>query len=73
VTSDAFESYGVPAILGHGILPDDGKPEATPVMLTIWHGFELRPGNSSCMTQRWICQNSPARQCRERLGGARYE
>jgi putative ABC transport system permease protein len=33
VTSDAFESYGVPAILGRGILPDDGKPEATPVFV----------------------------------------
>lgn len=33
VTSDAFEFYGVPALLGRGIAPDDGKPEAPPVFV----------------------------------------
>jgi putative ABC transport system permease protein len=33
VTSDAFEFYGVPALLGRGIVPDDGKPSAPPVFV----------------------------------------
>jgi predicted permease len=33
VTSDAFEFYGVPPLLGRGIVPDDGKPGATPVFV----------------------------------------
>jgi|SRR5579859_2514066 len=33
VTADAFEFYGVPALLGRGILPDDGKPGAAAVFV----------------------------------------
>lgn len=33
VTSDAFEFYGVPALLGRGIVPDDGKPGAPAVFV----------------------------------------
>jgi MacB-like periplasmic core domain len=33
VTADAFEFYGVPALLGRGILPDDGKPGAAPIFV----------------------------------------
>jgi len=33
VTSDAFEFYGVPALLGRGIVPDDGKPSAPGVFV----------------------------------------
>jgi len=33
VTSDAFEFYGVPALLGRGIVQDDGKPGAPPVFV----------------------------------------
>jgi putative ABC transport system permease protein len=33
VTADAFEFYGVPALLGRGIVPDDGKPGAPPVFV----------------------------------------
>jgi putative ABC transport system permease protein len=33
VTADAFEFYGVPALLGRGIVSDDGKPGATPVFV----------------------------------------
>ena len=33
VTSDAFEFYGVPALLGRGIAPEDGKPGAPPVFV----------------------------------------
>jgi putative ABC transport system permease protein len=33
VTSDAFEFYGVPPLLGRGITPEDGKPEAAPVFV----------------------------------------
>jgi putative ABC transport system permease protein len=33
VTSDAFEFYGVPPLLGRGILPEDGKPGAPPVFV----------------------------------------
>lgn len=33
VTPDAFEFYGVPALLGRGILSYDGDPQATPVFV----------------------------------------
>jgi putative ABC transport system permease protein len=33
VTADAFEFYGVPPLLGRGITPEDGKPEAAPVFV----------------------------------------
>lgn len=33
VTSDAFEFYGVPPLVGRGILPDDGKPGAAAVFV----------------------------------------
>lgn len=41
VTSDAFDFYGVPALLGRGILPEDGKPGAPPVFVMsfkTWNG-----------------------------------
>jgi putative ABC transport system permease protein len=41
VTADAFEFYGVPALLGRGILPDDGKPGAAAVFVMsykAWNG-----------------------------------
>jgi putative ABC transport system permease protein len=48
VTADAFEFYGVPALLGRGILPDDGKPGATVVFVIsykTWNGtFHGDPG-----------------------------
>src|SRR5580704_16112180 len=33
VTGDAFEFYGVPALLGRGITPEDAKPGAAPVFV----------------------------------------
>jgi putative ABC transport system permease protein len=33
VTSDAFDFYGVPPLLGRGISPEDGKPGAPPVFV----------------------------------------
>jgi putative ABC transport system permease protein len=33
VTSDAFEFYGVPALLGRSITPEDGKPGAPPIFV----------------------------------------
>ena len=33
VTSDAFDFYGVPPLLGRGIGPEDGKPGAPPVFV----------------------------------------
>jgi putative ABC transport system permease protein len=33
VTSDAFDFYGVPPLLGRGIAPEDGKPGAPPVFV----------------------------------------
>jgi putative ABC transport system permease protein len=33
VTADAFEFYGVPALLGRGIVPDDGKPSSPAVFV----------------------------------------
>ncbi len=33
VTSDAFDFYGVPALLGRGISPEDAKPGAPPVFV----------------------------------------
>jgi predicted permease len=41
VTSDAFDFYGVPALLGRGILPEDSKSGAPPVFVmsfTAWNG-----------------------------------
>ena len=41
VTSDAFDFYGVPPLLGRGIAPDDGKPGASPVFVMsykTWNG-----------------------------------
>jgi putative ABC transport system permease protein len=33
VTSDAFDFYGVPPLLGRGITPEDGKPGAPPIFV----------------------------------------
>jgi hypothetical protein len=33
VTADAFNFYGVPPLLGRGIVPEDGKPGAPPVFV----------------------------------------
>ena len=33
VTADAFDFYGVAPLLGRGIAPTDGKPDATPVLV----------------------------------------
>lgn len=41
VTSDAFDFYGVPPLLGRGIAPEDGKPGAPPIFVMsykIWRG-----------------------------------
>lgn len=41
VTADAFDFYGVPALFGRGILPEDGKPGAPPVFIVsykTWKG-----------------------------------
>jgi putative ABC transport system permease protein len=41
VTSDAFEFYGVPALLGRGIEPEDGKAGAPPIFVVsykTWKG-----------------------------------
>jgi putative ABC transport system permease protein len=41
VTSDAFDFYGVPPLLGRGIAPEDGKPGAVPVFVMsykTWNG-----------------------------------
>jgi putative ABC transport system permease protein len=47
VTADAFEFYGVPPLLGRGITPEDGKPEAAPVFVMsykTWKGeFKADP------------------------------
>jgi putative ABC transport system permease protein len=47
VTSDAFEFYGVPALLGRSIAPEDGKPGAAPVFVMsykTWKGeFNATP------------------------------
>jgi len=40
VTADAFAFYGVPALLGRGILPDDGKPGATPVFVMSYKAWD---------------------------------
>jgi putative ABC transport system permease protein len=42
VTSDAFDFYGVPPLLGRGIAPEDGKPGAPPVFVMshkTWKGI----------------------------------
>jgi putative ABC transport system permease protein len=41
VTSDAFDFYGVPPLLGRGIAPEDGKPGAPPIFVMsykTWRG-----------------------------------
>jgi putative ABC transport system permease protein len=41
VTSDAFDFYGVPPLLGRGIAPEDGKPGAPPIFVMsykAWRG-----------------------------------
>jgi putative ABC transport system permease protein len=41
VTSDAFDFYGVPPLLGRGIVPEDGKPGTPPVFVMnykTWNG-----------------------------------
>jgi putative ABC transport system permease protein len=40
VTSDAFEFYGVPALLGRGIAQEDGKPEAPPVFVMSYKAWK---------------------------------
>ncbi len=42
VTSDAFDFYGVPPLLGRGIVPEDGTPGASPVFVmnySTWKGI----------------------------------
>jgi putative ABC transport system permease protein len=42
VTTDAFDFYGVPPLLGRGIAPEDGKPGAPPVFVLsykAWNGI----------------------------------
>ncbi len=47
VTANAFTFYGVPALLGRGIIPEDGKPGAEPVFVisydTWTHEFNSDP------------------------------
>jgi hypothetical protein len=38
VTADAFEFYGVPALLGRTIVSEDGRPEAAPVFVMSYDG-----------------------------------
>jgi putative ABC transport system permease protein len=48
VTGNAFDFYGVPALLGRGLIPADSKPAATPVFVMnygTWVGeFAADPG-----------------------------
>jgi putative ABC transport system permease protein len=39
VTSDAFDFYGVPALLGRGIIPGDGQPGAAPVFVMSYRAW----------------------------------
>jgi len=39
VTSDAFEFYGVPALLGRGIIPTDADPGAPPVFVMSYRAW----------------------------------
>jgi putative ABC transport system permease protein len=40
VTSDAFDFYGVPPLLGRGIAPEDGKPGAAPVFVMSYKAWK---------------------------------
>ncbi len=42
VTSDAFDFYGVPALLGRGIEPEDGNAGAPPRFCDELHSLERR-------------------------------
>ncbi len=41
VTSDAFDFYGVPPLLGRGIVPEDGKPGAPPVFVMSYKAWNV--------------------------------
>jgi putative ABC transport system permease protein len=60
VTSDAFEFYGVPALLGRGIEPQDGKPGAPPVFVMsykTWRGSFN--GDAKILGKSYIVDEEP--------------
>ena len=55
VTSDAFEFYGVPALLGRGILPDDGNPEAVPIFVVGYKTWKISfNGDPKVLGQNYV-------------------
>jgi putative ABC transport system permease protein len=60
VSSDAFDFYGVPPLLGRGIVPADGKPSALPVFVIsykTWKGtFNADP---SILGKSYIVDGEP--------------
>jgi predicted permease len=55
VTSDAFQFYGVPALLGRGILPDDGKPEAVPIFVVGYKTWRISfNGDPKVLGQNYV-------------------
>lgn len=60
VTADAFEFYGVPALLGRGIEPSDGRPGAAPVFVVRYNtwrgGFN---GDSRVVGKSYLIDGQP--------------
>lgn len=60
VTSDAFDFYGVPALLGRGIEPEDGKPGAPPVFVMgfkTWRG--IFGGDPKILGKTYVVDGTP--------------
>ena len=60
VTSDAFDFYGVPALLGRGIEPDDGKRGAPPVFVMGFKTWrDIFSGDPKILGKTYVVDGTP--------------
>jgi len=60
VTSDAFDFYGVPALLGRGIAPEDGKPGASPIFVVSYKTWRVHfGGDPKVLGKSYIVDGNP--------------
>ena len=60
VTSDAFDFYGVPALLGRGIEPEDGKPGAPPVFVMGFKTWsDIFGGDPKILGKTYVVDGTP--------------
>jgi putative ABC transport system permease protein len=60
VTANAFEFYGVPALVGRGIVPSDGKPGAPPVFVMSYKTWADEFGlNPEILGKTFTVNNEP--------------